>query len=199
METLIDKKTFKTQNHYKTKNVKTQIIIANSLRKNSNHLIRLKNRDFGMSKTWPTFTVTREGVIFQHFNEKYHSDFIGIKSVDIHGITIVLENMGWLRKIDDVYYSWVNEICDKEHVINKKTLGYEYWEKYSEKQMKSLSMLCDYLCDKNNIIKSVIDFHYYHADIKKYKGIVLRSNHIKDSTETNPILNLDKIKKYFTK
>lgn len=194
IEKLIDNKSYITKNHYKTKIAKTQIIVANSLRSEGNHLIRLKNKKNGESKDWPTFTIKRNGSILKHFNDNYHSDFMGIKEVDIKSITIVLENMGWLRKIDDIYYSWLNEICDKKNVANKKWMGYIYWEKHTKEQINSLILLCNFLCEKHNIVKSVIEFHHYHKDIKKYKGIVLRSNHIEDSTDSNPTLSLDVLK-----
>lgn len=190
METLIDKKTYKTKNHYKIKNAKRQIIIGNSLRKNDNHLIRLKNKDLGESKKYPTFTIKRNGKIYQHFNHNNHSDFIGIKEVDTKSITIVLENMGWLRKIDGVYYNWINEICDEDHVGEKKWMGYTFWHKYTKEQIDSLNKLCDFLCEKHNILKSFIDFHHHHKNIKKYRGVVLKSNHIENSTDTNPFLKL---------
>lgn len=190
----INKKDFLTKNHYKTKLPKQQIIIANSLRMKDNHLVRLKYKDFGKSKKWSTFTIRRNGEVLQHFSDKNHSDFIGIKEVDIKSITITLENMGWLRKIDDVYYNWINEICDKKDVGRKNYMGYEYWHKYTEKQIDSLVELCDYLSEKHNILKSVIDFHHYHKDIKKYKGIVFKSNHIENSTDSNPLLDIKTIK-----
>jgi hypothetical protein len=194
VEKLIDKNTYATKNYYKTKIAKTQIIVANSLRFENNHIIRLKHKEFGRSKEYPTFSIKRDGKIIRHFNDAHHSDFMKIKEVDIKSISVVLENMGWLRKIEDVYYSWMNEECDEDLVGIKKWMGYTYWEKYTEKQIDSLVGLCNYLCEKHNILKSVIDFHHYHKDIKKYKGIVLKSNHIENSTDSNPLLPLKEIR-----
>ena len=193
IEDVINKNKYKTKNHYKTKIAKTQIIVANSLRLDDNHIIRLKHKNFGKSKNWSTFTVKRNGEILRHFNDVYHSDFMGKKEVDIKSITIVLENMGWLRKIGGGYYNWINEVCDPDTVINRKWMGYKYWQSYTDEQINSLIKLCKYLCDKHNIMKSVIGFHHHHKDIKKYKGLVLKSNHIENSTDSNPLLSLDKI------
>ncbi len=194
IEKLMDKNTYLTKNYYKTKIAKTQIIVANSLRLGSNHIIRLKHKNFGKSKEFPTFSIKRDGKIIRHFNDVYHSNFIGIKEVDIKSISIVLENMGWLRKIDDIYYNWINEECDEELVDEKKWMGYVYWEKYSIEQINSLISLCNYLSEKHNILKSVIDFHHHHKDIKKYRGVVLKSNHIENSTDSNPLLPLKEMK-----
>lgn len=194
METLIDKKTYKTKNFYKVKIAKTQIIITNTLRKDDNHIMRLLYKDFGKSKEWPMFTIKKSGKIIQHFSDIYHSNFMGIKEVDIKSISIVLENMGWLRKIDEYYYNWINESCDEKYVVKKKWLGYEYWDSYTDEQMDSLCNLCSMLCEKHNIVKSVIDFHHYHKDIKKYRGIVLKSNYFDNCSETNPVFKLEKLK-----
>ncbi len=189
-----NEKIYPTKNHHKTKTQKTQIVIANSLRLNDNHIIRLKNKDFGKSKMWPAFTINRGGDIFKHFNEAYYSDFIGNKEVDKIAITIVLENMGWLRKINNHFYNWINEICDEKTIGVKKWMGYTYWQKYTTKQMNSLNYLCHILCEKHNIIKSVIEFHHFHKDMKKYRGVVLKSNHIESSTDSNPLLDLDRMR-----
>lgn len=194
IEEIIETKKYATKNYFKTKIAKTQIIVANSLRLGDNHIIRLKNKDFGKSKEWPTFTIRRNGEILRHFDDRNHGSFMKIKEVDIKSISIVLENMGWLRKIDDVYYNWINEVCDIESVVEKKWMGYNYWQSYPIEQIDSLVMLCNFLCEKHNIPKLVIDFHHYHKDIKKYRGVVLKSNHIENSTDSNPLLPLNIIR-----
>jgi N-acetyl-anhydromuramyl-L-alanine amidase AmpD len=195
LETLtIDKKTYKTKNHYKTKNPKTQIVIGSSLRWGSNHLIRLQHKEMGASKTWPTFTIRRDGLIYQHFDSKFHSDFLGIKEADKQSISIILENMVHLYKTDFGYVNFIDEWCDEKRVIKKKWLDFEHWEKYDDVQITALVKLCQMLCDLHNIPRRVIDFHHYHEKIIKYKGIVLRGNHINGSTDNNPILDIPTLK-----
>lgn len=193
----IDIKTHATKNHYKTRQPKTQIVLANSLRPHKNHIIRYKYQEFGRGKNWPTFTVMRNGEIYQHFNPKYHSDFLGVKERDIKIISIVLENMGWLKKLDDtsIYYNWLNEVCPTEEVGQKKWKGYNYWHDYPEEQYKALGSLCKMLCENHNILESVVFFSHYHQDIPNYKGIVLLSNHIEHNTNENPFFDLAKLKK----
>ena len=125
-------------NHYKTQNVKNQIVLATSLRKGSYHITRLQHKEFGKTKRWNTFTVTRDGVIYQHYNPKFHSDFLGIKEADKQSISIVLENMGSLFQTPSgKHINWLNEICDEENVIEKNYLGYSYWENFTEEQIIS--------------------------------------------------------------
>jgi len=190
---IIDTKThaIPSVNYNKTKIAKTQIVIGSSLRADNNHLIRLRNSNFGKSKKWSTFTITRSGEVFQHFKSEYHSDFLGIKDVDIKIISIVLENMGYLAEMPDgVYINWINEVCPEADVEKKKWLGYDYWEKYSEEQINSLVLLCEELCTEHNIPKVSVDFNHYNKDIGNFRGITYRSNYIEDTVDINPLFNI---------
>jgi N-acetyl-anhydromuramyl-L-alanine amidase AmpD len=191
----IDSQTYEVKeiNHYKTQNVKNQIVLATSLRKNSFHITRLLHKEFGKTKRWNTFTVSRDGIVYQHFNHKFHSDFLGIKEADKQSISIVLENMGSLFQTPTgKYINWLNEVCDEERVITKNWLGYSYWENFSDEQITSTANLCKQLCEEYNIPKVCIDFHYYHKDIVKFRGIVFRSNYIQDSSDINPLFDISK-------
>ena len=190
---LIDKKTYavKEHNRHKVKSAKTQIVIATSLRKNNYHITRLLHKDFGNTKNWSTYSINRNGGIFQHFDAKFHGNFLGIKEADKKSISIVLENMGCLFKTPSgKYINWLNEECNEENVINKKWLGYNYWEKFPKEQVEGLILLCREMCEKYNIPKVCIDFHHYHKDTLKFRGIVFRSNYIEDSSDINPLFNI---------
>ncbi len=191
----VDSETYgvKEVNRYKTNTVKTQIVIATSLRKNGYHITRLLHKEFGKTKKWNTYTISRDGLVFEHYDSKYHSDFLGIKEADNQSISIVLENMGCLfLSPDGKYINWLNEVCDEENVVEKDWLGYHYWERFPEKQILSAVELCKVLCDKHSIRKKCIDFHHYHKDIVKFKGIVFRSNYIEDSSDINPLFDIQK-------
>jgi hypothetical protein len=191
----IDNETYcvKDTSRYKTQIAKTQIILATSLRKDSNHIIRLQHKDYGKTKKWNTFTVSRTGIIYQHFDPKFHSDFIGIKEVDKKSISIVVENMGTLfRTPSDKYINWLNEICPDENVVERNWLGYNYWEKFTDEQLQSIIELCKHLCNEHGIPKVMIDFHHYHKDTIKFKGIVFRSNYVEDSSDINPSFDIGK-------
>lgn len=195
METLnIDDKTYKIPeiNRYKNQTVKTQIVLASSTRKNGHHITRLQHKDFGKTKKWNTFTVSRSGLIYKHYEPKFHSDFLGIKDADKQSISIVLENMCYLIEVESgKHINWLNEVCNEENVINKHWQGFNYWEQYTEEQMESTLNLCVKLCDEFNIPKMLIDFSNYHKDIVKFKGIVFRSNYINDSSDNNPLFNIE--------
>lgn len=198
-ELKIDKSTYAIAetNRYKVKSVKTQIVIATSLRKNSYHITRLQHKEIGNSKKWNTYTINRDGsVIFQHYDDKHHTDFLDIKAGDKQSISIVLENMGCLFELPDkTYINWLNEECPMDRVAEKKWLGYNYWEKFDDQQINALAKLCIMLCEKHNIPKDVINFQHYHKDIHRFKGIVFRSNYVEDSSDINPMFNLTKFTK----
>jgi len=189
----IDNNTYgvKEVNRYKTQTVKTQIVLATSLRKDSYHITRLLHKDYGKTKRWNTYTIGRDGNIFQHYDNKFHSDFLGIKEADKQSISIVLENMGCLFLTpDNKHINWLNEICNEENVIEKQWQGYNFWEKFTDPQLESLVLLCKELCDQYNIPKRCIDFHNYHKETQKFKGIVFRSNYIDESSDINPLFDI---------
>lgn len=192
----IDKETYKISedNHYKTTSVKTQIVIGISLRKDNHHIIRLQHKDYGKTKKWNTFTISRNGTVYQHYDDKFHTDFLGVKEGDKKSISIVLENMGCLfESATEKHINWLNEYCEEDRVIEKEWLGYKYWENFSDEQIKNLILLCRELCEKHNIPKVFIDFHTYHKDIHKFRGIVFRGNYIEDSSDMNPLLDIPQL------
>jgi len=193
----IDKETYKIKqiNRYKNKTKKKQIIISFSLRKNNYHIIHSQNREYGKSKKWNTYTISREGNIYEHYNPEYYSDFMNIKKVDKKSISIVLENMcSVVKNNNGNYINWLNESCPKDVVIEKHFFGSKYWELIREKQYNSTIYLCNYLCEQFNIPKKIIDFHYYNENVEDFKGIVFRSNYFENSTNIHPLFDIQKIK-----
>lgn len=186
----IDKESYKvTDEHYYPQPFeKHQIILAESLRADHNNLIRLKNKDFGKSTQYPTFTISRTGEIYQHFDPKYYSDFLGIDSIDKHAISISLENMGKLffSYDEDIYVNWCNEVCPKDQVYERPWKEYSYWHTYTQEQFDALVKLCIYLCDTFKIEKDCIGFNFYNDETKYFKGIVCRANYSYDFQDLNP-------------
>jgi hypothetical protein len=191
----IDNETYciKEINHYKTQSIKNQIVLGTSLRTDGYHITRLLHKEFGKTKRWNTYTITREGIVYEHFNPKYHSDFLGIKDADKQSISIILENMGCLFETPSgKHINWLNEICDENRVVTKNWLNYNYWEQFTDEQITSTVELCNKLCEEFEIPKVCIEFHTYHKDIIKFRGIVFRSNYIDDSGDINPLFNIGK-------
>lgn len=185
----IDKTTYKSdKGFYKVKHDKTQIILAGSLRKDNHHIKRFQTKDGGKSKSWCTYSINREGNIFEHFNPEYYSDFMGNKNIDKKSISVVLENMGMLFYDYETssYLNWVHDICDSSLVYNRKWNGHTYWETYTTAQHTSVVELCKYLTDKFDIELDSLGFNVFYEDTISYEGIVCRSNYDSDFTDLNP-------------
>jgi N-acetyl-anhydromuramyl-L-alanine amidase AmpD len=172
---------------------KTQIVIASSLRKGDHYLIHMKNKDNKRANDWNTYTIARDGKIYEHFDPKHRTHFLGINEADKQTISIVFENMGGLVKTKDgKYVNWLNEECDSDNVVEKKWMTYNYWEFYTDEQIESAVYVCKKLCKQFKIPKEVIHFHHYHQSTIDFHGIVLRSNYIDGSTDTNPLFDITK-------
>ena len=84
----------------------------------------------GKNKKTATFTINKEGKIYQHYDPKFYSDFVN-NPQDKASISIVLENIGWFKKDSMVekYVDWLghnykrkpdevlNETLEKSHIL----------------------------------------------------------------------------------
>jgi hypothetical protein len=185
----IDKKTYKveTYNYYHTKHKKRQIILAGSLRSEHNHIVHLQHKKYGKSKQWNTFTISREGDVYQHFDPACYSDFMGIKEVDKHSISIVLENMGMVFYDYDSnkYLNWIHEECDEDLIYEQNWKNSRYWEKYTDVQFEATIELCHMLCSKYKVPLDSLGFNAYHEHADKFEGILCRSNFDHDYSDLN--------------
>jgi hypothetical protein len=182
------------KNYYKSEHDKTQIILAGSLRKSNYHIVHLRRKDYGLTKTWNTYTITREGNIYEHYNPKYYSDFMGVKEIDKKSISIVLENMGMLYFDYDSnnFLNWSNDICPENNVFEKNWKGCRYWEAYTKEQFNATVNLCDYLSNKFQIKMDCLGYNSHHEDTINYEGIVTRSNYDIDYFDLNPSFDFKK-------
>lgn len=198
---IIDTKTYKVEakNYYKSISEKKQIILCGSLRKSNFGIIHMQHKEYGNTKKWNAFTISREGKIYRHYDPKYYTDFIGIKEIDRQAITIVLENLGGLFKIsEEEYINWINESCDSKNVYKRGWTNYMYWEKYYEPQINATAELCNSLCETFKIRKKVIGFNSYHKDIIKFNGIISKSNYFETITDLNPSFDFEEFQKKLT-
>jgi len=195
----LDKTTYalESKNFHPSKTKKNQIIVGGSLRKGSNHIIHLLHKDNGNSKRWPTYTITREGVIHQHYDPMFYSDYMGVKEIDKRAISVVLENMGMLNYSTDkeCFVNWANEECAENLVADRLWKNCRYWEKYTEEQYESLSNLCNYLTKEYEVHMDALGFNVFHEESEKFQGILTRSNYDSDYTDLNPSFDFQKFMK----
>lgn len=196
---LIDSKTYKLteKNYHKEIYDKTQIIVGHTYQKGMLHYAGWIYRLNGNNKKSATFTITKEGKIYQHYDPIYYSNFINNQQ-DKASISIVLENLGWLRKdsMIDRYVDWLGNNYKKnnEEVLNKRWRNYTYWDKYTGEQMSSLTELLSKLCQDYNIPKDFVGHNVFDDSIDLFKGITFRSNYYQESTDVSPAFDMEVLK-----
>jgi N-acetyl-anhydromuramyl-L-alanine amidase AmpD len=168
--------------------VKTQIILTDSGRFESNNILNIENKDYLPEKPYPTFTISRTGEIYQHYDVKFYTYFFSFDDYDKKSIIISLENMNWLRYDigSDSYRNWANEICPEESVSEKEWRNYRYWEQYTKPQMTACIDLCISLCKNNNINLDTIGHNSIDAYAHNFNGIISKSNYTHEFTDVNP-------------
>ena len=198
---IIDRDTYKIseKNYYKEEQPKSQIILSSSNRKGSNYLIRQSKKENGLSKSWNTYTITRDGIIYEHYNPVYYSDFIGNSNIDIKSVSILLENMGPLLYNDEQesYYNDLNEKFDgnESDIFMKDWRGYKYYEPYTKEQYNSTVYLCRLLCLELNISDESYGHNAFEDGAKFFNGVISRSNLDINSSDINPSFDFKKFLK----
>jgi len=194
---MIDKESYplNESNYYKEVYEKTQIVIGHNGRKDMRHFQGWLNRINGKYKKTSTYSIDKDGSIYQHYDPKYYSDFIDDEQ-DKSNISISLVNVGWLKLDEkDIYIDWLGHIYSKDtEVFKKNWRGYDFWESYTNNQLESLVFLINYLCETFNIEKEYISHNVYDEYVDIFKGITFRSNYNKDITDISPAFNINKIK-----
>lgn len=196
---VIDTETYKLSdnNYHKESYNKTQIVIGHTYRNDMLHIGSWLNRLNGKYKKTATFTISKNGSVFQHYDPKYYSTFIDNEQ-DKASISIILENIGWFKKdtMIDKFVDWLghNYKRQPDEVVMKKWRNYTYWDKYTEEQMESLRELVTKLCEEHNISKDFIGHNVYDENVDLFKGITFRSNYYQESTDVSPAFDLDLLK-----
>ena len=184
-------------NYYRTARKKTQIVVGNTFSNNMNHYKGWLTRYNGEYKKTAAFTIDVDGIIYQHYDPKYSSDFLLNKKNNEYIIPIVLENNGWLIKDTDSEktLTWVgNDYNNIDSIVKSSWRTHEYWASYNIKQIDSLVELSKYLSDKFKIPLQTIGHNTKVDDIYEYRGIVFRSNHQRKSTDLSPAFDYELFK-----
>ena len=181
-------------NYYKDRYSKTQIVIGHTGRGDMRHFGEWKHRRNGKSKRNANFTIDKDGKVYQHFDPKYYSDFIGVEQ-DKSNITIVLVNEGWLKNVNNLYIDWLGHTYNKSSPIFERAWrGHKFWMDYTEEQLDSVRELVVKLCDDFKIKKKCIGHCVFNEDADIFKGITFRSNYKSEMTDISPAFNLDVLK-----
>lgn len=181
------------KNYYPHKHPKKQIVIGNSFNINMNHFKGWLNRNNGNYKKVANYTIDRNGLIYEHFDSNYYSDFIPNSIHNKHIISIILVNEGWLDYDikEKKYINCFGNFSDGSEIVEKRWRNHSFWTNYHEKQIEALSNLTKFLLEKHNIVKKVLGHNTYVKDVSGFEGVTYRSNWIKDSTDLSPSFDFE--------
>ena len=172
------------------KSKKTQIFLYDTQRRMDDFLGKIKYRLNGKYDDVPHYIISKLGIVYQLFDTNYSSITFDDPEIDKKQIKIAVENLGWLNKdtITGVLYNWIGDPYRGEpHIRNWR--NYYFWDVYPETQLKSLSELCNELCDKHKITKQSVPSHGYLENASNFRGIVCKSNFSSIYTDINPSFN----------
>jgi hypothetical protein len=155
-----------------------------------NHYTGWLTRNNGRYKKTAHYTISLDGLIYEHINPKYTTELLGETLFDNDTIYIVLENEGWLIKdlnIENSYINYVGNIYNRIDVVcQKKWRNKLFWAPYSEQQFNSSVHLIKHLMLVNNISGDVpITNIKINGQLDQY-GVLYRSNIDGKYTDLNP-------------
>jgi N-acetyl-anhydromuramyl-L-alanine amidase AmpD len=180
----------KKLNIVRKKSSKTQILLYDTSRRSDDFVNKIKYRNNGNYDDIPHFLITKLGMVYQLFDTDYSSKTFGDPKIDKKQIKIAIENLGWLSKnnITGVLNNWIDDPYRTEPHVRTWRNRF-FWDKYNEGQLKSLSKLCNHLCDKHNIFKQTVPSNGYLENASNFRGIVCKSNFSSIYTDINPSFN----------
>jgi N-acetyl-anhydromuramyl-L-alanine amidase AmpD len=168
---------------------KLQIILANTFNTNMQHFEGWTRRNNGAYKKTAPFTIDIKGNIYQHYDPKYHSKYLGIKGVDEISIPILIENEGWLTMDvqNNVFIDWVGNIYNREdEVVDRKWRDFQYWAPYTDEQLDSTVNLVRFLCEEHNIPFKCVSHIARIEDPDTEVGVLYKSNYNFYYTDLSP-------------
>jgi len=180
----------KDLNVIRKKSKKTQIFLYDTQRRVDDFLNKIRYRKNGKYDDIPHFVISKLGVIYQLLDTDYSSNTTNNPNVDKKMIKIAIENLGWLNKntINGVLNNWIGDPYRGEPFI-RSWRNYYFWDVYSEIQLRTLSELCNNLCDKHKIFKQIVPSSGYIENAPNFTGIVCKSNFSSIYTDINPSFN----------
>lgn len=161
------------------------------------------------AKIGVAFIIDRDGIIHQCFSSKHWAHHLGTKAknnkqLNQQSIGIELCSWGPLKRIDSPLLkgspkftsSTGAEVPNEEVVeLEKPYRGSRYYQKYTVKQLKSLQILVNYLCETYKIPKTYNPemWDYSRSAMNGSPGIWSHISYRKDKSDCFPQVELIKI------
>ena len=184
-------------NYISVETVKKQIILGHTFNHDMRHIVGWLHRYNGEYKKTAAFTIDINGVIYQHFDPKYHSRYFNNADLDKKSIVVLIENEGWLTKdnVKNEFITWIGDIYNKSNkVVDKKWRGYDYWSSYNEKQVESAIVLIKKLCGDFDIPMTSVSHNTKIDNLVDYTGVIYKSNLEKHYSDLSPSWDFIKFK-----
>ena len=196
---IIDHKTYQLpiQNYTPIESDKKQIIIGHSFNHDMRHYNGWLKRYNGQYKKTVAFTISLSGLIYQHFDPKFYSNYFKDYQINAKSIVILLENDGWLIKDSEnnEFITWIGDIYNEpSKVVEKRWRGYNFWAPYTKEQFESVTELVKLLCDEFSIPLTAIGHNTKVDKLADYKGIMYKSNIEKHYTDISPSWDCESFK-----
>ena len=186
-----------TRQRSKRTSVKNQILLCHTSCTIDDYFTMITTRYGGEYDKSFTYTIGLDGQIYQHFSPLHYSNLFNDPQIDPQIISIGLENVGQLirKSIDEDFFDWKGAIY-KGKVYGKLWRNHNTWAEYSVKQTESMLWL----------IKDIINVHHIESNfsgnnlpllgVKKFNGVLTRSNYHKFYYDLSPAMDFEKINTY---
>ena len=171
---------------------KTQIFLYDTGRRLDDYMMKIKHRNNGQYDDIPHLIITKTGKVIFLFDTNHSSKTFGDPNIDRRMIKIAMENLGWLNKntITGVLHNWIGDPYRSEPYI-KKWRDHYFWDPYSEEQLKSLVQITTIICSNHNIPYQTVPGQGYLSNVRKFTGIVCKSNFLNIYTDINQSFNFN--------
>lgn len=146
-----------------------------------NKLVEIKNTPHFIIGGYTKSDKTYNGKVYQLFDDNYWTHHTNVTNTinnkfNSSSISIEICNLGPVRKIDDEFYNLTGHLIDPKYVteFEDNFLGYKYWHKFSQEQIKSLKKLIQFLSKKWDIdVSEKYDNKWFQWDKKwrEMKGL----------------------------
>ena len=171
---------------------KTQIFLYDTGRRLDDYIMKLRYRNNEQYDDIPHYIITKSGRVIKLFDTNYSSKTFGSPTVDRRMVKITMENLGWLNKntITGVLHNWIGDPYRSEPYV-KKWREHYFWDPYSEEQFRSLVKLSREICEEHSIPYQTVPGQGYLSNVRKFTGIVCKSNFLNIYTDINPSFNFN--------
>ena len=191
---------FKETQYYQEEFTKKQIVIHHTVSNgNAKNVIAWWGKT--PARIGVAFVIDREGIIHQCFSSKHWAHHLGVKGTknkQLNQLSIGIELCAWgsLKRSDlkssivAQFTSSTGTIVPNDEVIalEKPFRGSKYYQKYTDKQLKTLQMLLNYLCETYNIPNTYNSdmWDYSRSAINGSPGIFTHVSYRKDKSDCFP-------------